>query len=844
VLGRPNPLSAIFLALTSFTIPTPGWSAQALPPVPPLPRPQAGPGRVVATISVLEGTVRMPGVEVELKTADEKMTLAKTVTDGAGQVSFPDVPPGRYFVSATRPGFISQDSAQFDVRSGETAQVLLDINLAFTVPPVEVRGTSPVEPPEPVLPLEPVPVESLTLQPVSASDMLSGSLLDVAPLEGDDFQSLLPLLPGVVRGQDGRLRVKGGQPTQGALQISSASLIDPSTGDFDLDLPGQSVESVEVLANPFAAEYGRFSTSITQIRTRRGTNDWEIKPGNLIPRFRKGLSGIRGFEPRFSVRGPLKQDRLFLSQDFQYRYVATPVKSLVDEPEIKLTSVDSFTRVDSVLSTRHTVGGGIILFPREIGNVTMDTFRPPEVAPDFHQTGVSTGLVDRFGITPDIVLESTFSGRWFEIDVNTDGVVPMTYAPETQSGLFFNDQEREVHSVQLVEALSISKDRWLGHHVFKFGFDLQNSGYSGTSNSRPVEVRRLDESLAELTLFSGPTVQVVNGTELAIFAQDRWRIGPRLTFELGLRTDRDAIVERYNWSPRAGVAIGVLPDGRAILRGGFGKFSQRTPLNIGAFPSFETRLVTRFGPDGTALGPPASFAHVTDANLETPEAYVGNVEWDQRFGRRFLLKVDYLRRHGSHEYILDPDPVAGTIRLASAGTSRYWELETTVRYLGSERRDFTFSYVHSHGTADLNNYDQFFGNLRNPIIRKNENNLIPTDVPHRLMVRGTMGLPGKWVFAPVLEVRSGFPWSAVDEFLDFVGPRSRAGRLPTVSTLDFQLWRNWRFKKYRFRGGIKMYNVFGASADRDVQNNLTSPNYGTFYNPIERSIGFVIGSAR
>ena len=51
-------------------------------------------------------------------------------------------------------------------------------------------------------------------------------------------------------------------------------------------------------------------------------------------------------------------------------------------------------------------------------------------------------------------------------------------------------------------------------------------------------------------------------------------------------------------------------------------------------------------------------------------------------------------------------------------------------------------------------------------------------------------------------------------------------------------------QEVKFRGGIKMYNVFGASADRDVQNNLTSPNYGTFYNPIERSIGFVIDSAR
>ncbi|HET9567486.1 MAG TPA: hypothetical protein VFP16_03915, partial [Vicinamibacterales bacterium] len=71
-----------------------------------------------------------------------------------------------------------------------------------------------------------------------------------------------------------------------------------------------------------------------------------------------------------------------------------------------------------------------------------------------------------------------------------------------------------------------------------------------------------------------------------------------------------------------------------------------------------------------------------------------------------------------------------------------------------------------------------------------------------------------------------------------------AGRLPSVQTLDFQLSRPWRYKKYRFRAGIKVYNVFGSSADRDVQNNITAPDYGTSYNPIERSVGFVFGSAR
>ena len=132
--------------------------------------------------------------------------------------------------------------------------------------------------------------------------------------------------------------------------------------------------------------------------------------------------------------------------------------------------------------------------------------------------------------------------------------------------------------------------------------------------------------------------------------------------------------------------------------------------------------------------------------------------------------------------------------------------------------------MRSHGTADLNNYDQFYGNLRNPIIRPNEHNLIPTDVPHRLLVRGTIGLPGQWDFAPVIEIRSGFPWSAVDEFQDFVGPRNRAGRLPRVRTLDFSLSRPWQVWKYRFRGGIKVYNIFGASAERDVQSNIDSPD--------------------
>jgi hypothetical protein len=787
-------------------------------------------GRIVATITTLEGTVHMPGMQVELRDPERTMVIARTVTDGAGQVIFPDVPPGRYIISVSRAGFVDRDSTVFTVRAGETAQILLDTRLTFVQADVEVRaeGASATN----------------SVQPVSMSDMLSGTLFETAPLEGDDFRSLLPLLPGVVRDANGRLRIRGGHPTQGALQISSASLIDPSTGDFDVDLPAQSVESVEVLANPFAAEYGRFSASITQIRTRSGTNEWDISTGNLLPKFRGLFRGIRGFEPRLSVHGPIRKDRVFFAQNMQFRYVATPVKSLPDEPEVDLRSFDSFTRVDGVVSPRHMLGGALIMFPRELRQVTMNTFRPGPTTPDINQSGWSAGVVDRFAIWSNLVVETTLSLRQFEIDVNTENTAPMVFAPDTQSGGFFNDQERDVTSFQWVQAVSLSRDLGHGEHVFKFGTDVQRSSYNGESVSRPVEIRRLDGSLAERIDFGPPSAQSVAGTEIGLFAQDRWRVTSRLTFELGLRADRDGVIEGLNWSPRAGAAISVLPDGRGILRGGFGKFVQRTPLNVGAFTSFEPRTVTRFAADGAALAGPAMLAHRVAGELRTPEAHVGSLEWDQRFGRRLLLKLSALTRKGSHDFVLTPDPAAGALLLSSTGASRYRELESTVRYMGGPQRDLTLSYVWARGTADLNNYDQFYGNFRHPIVRPNEQGLAMFDVRHRLLLKGDVGLPGPWVLSPVLELRSGFPWSAVDEFQDFVGPRNRSGRLPAVKTLDLSLVRPWRFRKYRFRAGVRVFNLFGDTAERDIQTNVTSPLFGTAYNPVERSIGIVFGAAR
>ena len=354
-------------------------------------------GRVVVTI-VVEG-LRIPAVNVELRDADRNVVIARTISDVIGQVTFPDVPAGRYMVKAVREGFANSETAPFTVQGGETHQVLVEMRLTFVRESVDVvvPANSPTE----------------SLQPVAVSDLLTGAKMDIQPLAGDDFQSLLTVLPSIIRGPEGRLRIKGGAPTTGALQMSSASLNDPSTGDFDLELPSGAVESVEVLSNPFAAEYGRFSTSVTQVRTKRGTEEWVFKPNNLMPGFGKGFAFVNKFEPRFSISGPLKRDKLLLGQYFQYRFVRTPVKSLPDEPQLGLDSFDSFTRLDATFSSRHALTGGVIYFPRKDHERDDVDVPPPETTPEFTQEGFAVGLVDRLILSSHMVLESTFARAHF-----------------------------------------------------------------------------------------------------------------------------------------------------------------------------------------------------------------------------------------------------------------------------------------------------------------------------------------------------------------------------------------------------------------------------------------------
>jgi hypothetical protein len=257
------------------------------------------------------------------------------------------------------------------------------------------------------------------------------------------------------------------------------------------------------------------------------------------------------------------------------------------------------------------------------------------------------------------------------MEITTDG----------HAGSFFNTQERTTRSLQWTESLTRLFKGAAGEHLLNAGLDVMFAGYSGTSLSRPVVIRRADLTASERLEFGGQTAQRVSGTNVALYVQDRWRVSSRVLVEPGLRVDRDGVLRQTGLSPRTGVVLRLADDDATVVRGGIGVFRQQTPLNVGAFGSFEPATVTRFASDGlTPIAPPVTFVHVSSP-LQVPRSVIWNVEYDQRVGANLLVKVNHLRRQGTAETLVEPieSGAVGELRLNSRGTSRYAETEVTVR---------------------------------------------------------------------------------------------------------------------------------------------------------------------
>jgi hypothetical protein len=749
------------------------------------------------------------------------------VSDASGRFEVRGLEAGRYQIVARLAGFNDVAPPPVTLSEGQTLEIDLDLAIAPVSERVEVIGQAGV-------------ARTATS---ATPEKVSGQLNEFLPVAGEGYQGLLPVVPGVVRAPDGRMSVKGARESQGALQVGHGYANDPSTGNFGVELPSDSVESVEVLPSPYAAEEGRFSSSVVQVETRSGSNKWNALANGFVPlpclKLCDGVNmGIRYFGPRGWVGGPLIKDRLFVSQGLQYQYRAVLVPGLPQGADDTVNrSADAFTRLDANLSGAHTLAATAAYFNRRTEYVGLSNLVPASAAPNVRFTGYSVGMSESATLSSTAIAESSVTASVYAADVSGTGALPNEFTVYGQRGNYFNTQDRRTHAVQWTEFLTTVHRTPFGEHLVRAGLDLMWAAYTGTSRSSPVVIRRADGSISQRLEFGSPVTQQVSATDVAVYAQDRWRVSNRFRLEPGLRVERDGVLDRTNVSPRFGFVAAVIGSDTGILRGGVGTFYERTPLNVAAFGSYETMVLTRFAPDGmTPISTPVAYGHA-QGSLRTPRSTIWNVEYDHRLARYAFLKVNHLERRGTAVATLEPieTPASAELRLDSSGRSQYSETEVSLRIGTTDLHSLSITYVRSHSMAHLNAYDAFYGNIRTPIIRPDQYALSPTDVPNRLLVRGTLTV-GKWFISPVVEVRDGFPYSVVNQDQDFVGVRNAGGRFPPLATLDLSVVRSLKLLGYEVRYGFRGYHLLNEFMPRDVQNNIDSPAFGTFYNSIPRRL--------
>jgi len=796
----------VFIAFVAACLTSPGVFGQT----------PAAMGRVEGAVfvGVSSGHAFAAGATVRLSGP----VVLETETDENGNYTFAAVASGTYRIEAFLSGL--EAARTISVEAGKIVRAELQLKPADVKSSVTVTATAPET-------KDPAP-----------SETISEKTLRDAPNVNERFESALPLIPGVVRGPDGRINLKGARTTQSGALVNSANVTDPATGSPAINVPIDVISSVQVISNPYDPQYGKLTGAVSTVETKTSNYEkFRFSVQNLFPRLRDRDGTIRGIgasTPRLTVTGPIVKNRVAITQSFEYRFVRTPVNSLPAlERDTKLESFDSYTQADFIINSRQTATISYALYPQKLDYFGLNTFTPQPSTPDFHQRGYQVYAQHRFVTGDQSLLTSQFSVKKFDADVTAQSDDPYRLLPDTTEGGFFNRQARRTSRVEWQENYQFAPLEFLGSHQFKVGLNYAHSTYEGRQTFLPATIADASNAAVERITFTAPTQFDIDQNEAAWYAGDQWSIVPALTVSLGARFDNDSVTGSTHFSPRVGFLLSLTSDSKTILKGGAGIFYDRVPLMMPVFEELPDRTVTFIDRSGQPLGS-TFFQNRITGDLKNPRSTSWNLELDRKIFPSLLLRVAYEQRNTSKDFIVTPlrEGTSGILSLSNGGSDSYKEFQVTARYQ-IRKNVLNASYVRSKAFGDLNDFNQFFGTLAQPVIQQNARGRLGFDAPNRVLLWGEISGPWKLMLVPVYDIHTGFPYSTQDEFRQYVGPRN-AKRFPRFASFDLQVSRRFLLplprRKVKARAGIGAFNLFNHFNPRDVQNNLASAQFGGFFN--------------
>jgi hypothetical protein len=283
-----------------------------------------------------------------------------------------------------------------------------------------------------------------------------------------------------------------------------------------------------------------------------------------------------------------------------------------------------------------------------------------------------------------------------------------------------------------------------GNHNIKFGVDILHTDdlaqnlrtqygtysysslasyftdlYQSQTNTAPagVSAATYQKHYTSFSQALGPLAFEFTTRDYGFFAQDEWKVLPRLSLTIGARYDYESLPAPYatlvnpalpltasfhsdknNIAPRVGFALDVFGNGKTSLRGGAGMFYGRV-INSTIYSALTATGNTALGADGinpvsqvtyafnspTAAGAPtfpklivppgaagAATAAYFDKNFQNPYVYQGDLTLEQSLGWNTTLGISYLGALGRElpQFVDDNLP-------AASGRLTYNVIDTT-----------------------------------------------------------------------------------------------------------------------------------------------------------------------
>ncbi|HZE63634.1 MAG TPA: TonB-dependent receptor [Pyrinomonadaceae bacterium] len=672
---------------------------------------QATTGNIEGTVVDPNGAV-VPNVTITATNVDTGFEKTAQTNDD-GTFVLPLLQPGNYKVkTAAASGFAEAvyENVKVTVGAKNTLQVVLTASGTVNVVNVEAHG------------------EGVETTRTSVSSTVSERRVINLPTNGRNFLDFVTLTPGIVRDptRSGDLAVGGQKGTLNSLQIDGTSsdntFFGQSSGrtgsgrapsQFSID----TVREFQVNQNGFSAEFGRAAGAVINVVTKSGTNRFS---GSAFEYFRDESLNARSpnlvavNRPRpfgqinqfgGTVGGPIKKDKAFFfgAYEGQRSNLPNPVvlRSLPFAPasvQTLLTPKVASYNIDRVqdtflVKTDFNINDRNQLWIRfNQQNFTGTNLENSGTLSAQEHTGNSNVKTSTLSTSwTSSITNSLINEFRFQYSRDREPGLSNSTAPETavtasaggiSDGTFnfgrnnFSPRETTIKRYQFID-----NQTWIaGNHSVKYGADLLFDrifnffpglfsgsytfpSYTALANGTPSRYR---QSFGGAGTTGGTTFP--NSSEYGFFVQDDWRTSPKLTLNLGLRYDYQAIAkpplsnpdpalvaagfntgfqpkDKNNFAPRLGMAYSFDP--KTVVRAAYGIFYARTPSIItGTAHSQNGIQVIAIDINCTttpALCPtyPNTFSSVpTNVAAVTPNLYLFAKNYQQPFTQQFHLQFE------------------------------------------------------------------------------------------------------------------------------------------------------------------------------------------------------------